>query len=194
MKAISIITHQVEPNAVKKLLVSNYGIRNAARNCYSHPNYAINSNSSVIGGLFTDARHLLFTTNASTNPEFTLRTELENQLNYLRRTCQTEDVKGILVGGLRFDEKDKESQCSYYFYSKLAEAMDDLQIPFAMLCGRAKEIQPEHVYARFNHVKISSDGFKDIKTSSQQVYDVVENRYDDIFFDDGIKLDIKEHF
>lgn len=198
MKSISIITHQIEPTAIKRSIAKNYGIRNAAVNCFNHPNYGVNSTTSVMGALLGDRKHILFTTNANANPDFTLKKELEEQINFLRESCKNDEVKGFLIGGLNFDEKDREAQASYYFYSKLADALDSFQIPFSMFCGRERSLSPEQVYVRSHRIKITGEDFKKIfdseKMTEEQILDRAENYYSDVLHDSGYNLNIQKHF
>lgn len=78
-----------------------------------------------------------------------------------------EDVTGILVGGRNSSNKD-----SFYLFNEVANILDDLGVPFSMLCGKFDNVANDNILISGEKVKIWNSSLKN--KNLEDLYEVVE--------------------
>ena len=69
-------------------------------------------------------------------------------------------VRAFLYGGLELNQNNPKSVESFNLYNVLADSLDELQVPFAMICGKSAKAPLDNIYAINNNVTIWNDLFK----------------------------------
>lgn len=78
-----------------------------------------------------------------------------------------EEVTGILVGGRNSSNKD-----SFNLFNEVANILDDLGVPFSMLCGKFDNVANDNILISGEKVKIWNSSIK--KDNIEDLYEVVE--------------------
>ncbi len=159
----------------------NYLIKNGLT---STPNRGVkteNINSCTAGVLNAGRKNFMFHSAPELQPIELIKKELEKQVNTLRETCDT--VRGFIVGGLELNPKDKETVRSFDLYNKIADTLDELGVPFTMMCGKKKGAPLEGMYAVNDTITVWSDFFKNIfspgnkKLQQDEIIQLLEKNY-----------------
>lgn len=174
----------------------NYLIKNGLT---STPNRGIrteNINSCTAGVLNAGKKNFMFHAAPEMEAIGLIKKELEKQVNILRETC--DNVKGFIVGGLRLDPKDKESVQSFDLYNKIADSLDELDVPFTMMCGKEKGAPMEGIYAVNDTLTVWSNAFKNLftpenkKLKQDEIIDLLEKKYQFVEISPEQKISILE--
>ena len=87
-----------------------------------------------------------------------LKAELEKRIFEMEENFGK--VRAFLYGGFRLNKNDPKSVESFNLYNNLADSLDELDVPFAMICGKDRRAPLDNVYAINNNVTIWNDLFK----------------------------------
>lgn len=69
-------------------------------------------------------------------------------------------VRAFLYGGLELNKNNPRTVESFNLYNTLADSLYELQVPFAMICGKNAKAPLDNIYAINNNVTIWNDLFK----------------------------------
>ncbi len=140
-----------------------------------------NINSCTAGIINAGKRNFMFRSAPEMESLRFLKKEIENQVNILRETC--DKVKAFIIGGLELNNKDRESVQSFDLYNTIADTFDELNVPFAMMCGKKKGAPMEGIYAVNDNITVWSKLFKNLftpenkKLKQDEIIDLLENNY-----------------
>ena len=109
-----------------------------------------------------------------------IKRELAAKIELLRET--SDKITGFICGGLELNKSNKSSVDSFNLYNKIADSLDEFDIPFTMMCGKEKGACPDNLYSNANSVLVWNNDFKDIfkntkKLSQDEIVSMLENRY-----------------
>ena len=139
-----------------------------------------NIDSCTAGVLSGGKKHFMFHAAPEFQPLKTVKSELAKQVAILRQTC--DEIKGFICGGWAFDIHDKSTIMSYDLYRVIADAYDDLNIKFAMVCGKEKGAPLDNIHALSTSITMWNKDFEQLfknksKASSDKVLELLEENY-----------------
>lgn len=82
-------------------------------------------------------------------------------------------ITAILVGGRELIQKDAESVASFNNYNTVANSLDNLEIPFTMICGKKKGATKDNIYMVNETATIWNDFFKDLKLNKNSTQEEI---------------------
>ena len=91
-------------------------------------------------------------------------------------------VRAFIYGGFKLNHNDTKSVESFNFYNNLADSLDELEVPFAMICGKDRKAPLDNLYSINNNVTIWNDLFKkfvkpETKLSQEEIIETMKNEY-----------------
>ena len=109
-----------------------------------------------------------------------IKEEVEKRVFRLQDTFG--EVKAFLYGGVELNNKNPESVASFNLYNTLADVLDNLGIPFAMICGKKQANQLDNMYVINNNITIWNDLFKKFikpkeAPNQEQIMDILKEHY-----------------
>lgn len=129
-----------------------------------------NANTCVMLGLNGGkANNCLMHLAPEQQPLRSLKEGIERCVEAIREKMDNvqEDVTGILVGGRNSSNKD-----SFNLFNEVANILDDLGVPFSMLCGKFDNVANDNILICEENVKIWNSSLKN--KNLEDLYEVVE--------------------
>lgn len=109
-----------------------------------------------------------------------IKSELEKRIFEMEENFG--NVRAFIYGGFKLNNNDQKSVESFKFYTNLADTLDNLDIPFAMICGKDHKAPLDNIYSINNNVTIWNDLFKKFvkpvsKLSQEEIMDTMRKEY-----------------
>ena len=103
-------------------------------------------------------------------------------------------INAFIYGGIEFDAKNASSRGSFNLYNNLADIMEELNVPFSMLCGKKPMVKThDNMHAIDDRLTIWNDAYKEMGKNLDEIanedkleflrskYQFVETTGDDFF-------------
>lgn len=125
-----------------------------------------------------------------------LRHGLQKCINTLLQQCKNfqESVTGIIIGGRELIKNDPESVASFNIYNTAATILDELGIPFTMICGKNMGIPNDNICAKDKLAVIWNKAIKGLKqpesARKEDIERELEKLYQFVEIDDRVPVEI----
>lgn len=95
---------------------------------------------------------------------------LQRCINKLLQQCKNfkESVTGLIIGGRELIKDNPESVASFNVYNTAATALDELDIPFTMICGKNLDIPNDNICAKDNIAVIWNKVISNLRTATPE--------------------------
>ncbi len=112
-------------------------------------------NANVGGAIMTNKRAYIFNVAPERQSLSKIKTMMEEKVYELMQGGNK--IFGFICGGWKIDKNNDISKRSFDLYNTLADKMDDLKIPFGMICGKEIGNHYDNFRLRENNVYMWSD-------------------------------------
>ncbi len=177
---------------------SDYAFKPASMRFLSGKNFANwhgivseDLNANIGGAFITDKLSYIFNIAPEHESSANLKKLIFEKTQEL--ISNSEKIWGFICGGWNLDMKNDLAKKSFDIYNTLADKMEELKIPFGMLCGKEAGEHYDNFRVHGNNVYVWSDLIKDRFNNKkavpqEEIINNLEKDYQFTEFDPEIKL------
>lgn len=105
-----------------------------------------------------------------------------------------DEVTALIVGGRELIKGNKESEASFNLYNETANVLEELEIPYTMICGKKMELGKDDIYILDGTAHVQNDFFEclkdDARSSQERIKEQLERGYQFVEIDSRVPIEV----
>lgn len=105
-----------------------------------------------------------------------------------------DEVTAVLIGGRELIKDNPESEASFNLYNETANVLEELEIPYTMICGKKMGLGNDDIYIADGTAHVQNDFFEclkgDTRSPQERIKEQLERGYQFVEIDPRVPIEV----